>query len=496
MMSFLFRLPDNLVAEILCERLDICDVGRLDSAVCSSANREQFLQMAYNNHGTPYKLKENDQFIDWCIQRHALVDGFNLADQICSNSKKLKTLVALNAPVAKWIYCGQISFLSPLEVLPYCERLNTLTVNGNAMMNAEAIACAVEHCPRLTRVVHCGSSTTAESIQLAFRKCTTVKELEFCGNIMNNQLTKVIAMHALEVLQARYSTIPEEVQLAIGRNCPNLRILVMFESSCGPFGEILNHSGTNDGVRAILNGCPLLTSIDVHHAVGISTELRVEMARRCKLTRLDMSSWTGLDTALFRGICMVSPLLEAAVQDASTELQSLIQLTDEDVTVLAEHCPLLHTIQLPGMTGLSHASRRALARPGNQLRRLVLHRNCADPSPSAADATMELVGARCPQLTAIVVPADTTDRGITAVARGCPNLKALGLSHCLHLTDVGLTAVAQHCRRLRVLELEGCVGITAAGVRVLRERYSRTELCDVFLGLSTELLAVFNGTCE
>ncbi|XP_007938436.1 leucine-rich repeat-containing protein 29 [Orycteropus afer afer] len=84
-----------------------------------------------------------------------------------------------------------------------------------------------------------------------------------------------------------------------------------------------------------------------------------------------------------------------------------------------------------------------------------------------------------------------TDRGLVAVARGCPSVEHVVLSHCSCLTDEGwaqaasswprlqhlnmsscsqlteqtLDTIGQACKQLRVLDVAMCPGITMAAVR-------------------------------
>ncbi|XP_054104782.2 uncharacterized protein LOC118142848 isoform X2 [Callithrix jacchus] len=94
------------------------------------------------------------------------------------------------------------------------------------------------------------------------------------------------------------------------------------------------------------------------------------------------------------------------------------------------------------------------------------------------------------QLSLSLLPA-LTDKGLVAVARGCPSLERLVLSHCSRLSDEGwaqaastwprlqhlnlsscsqltehtLDAIGQACRQLRVLDVAMCPGINMAAVR-------------------------------
>lgn len=70
-----------------------------------------------------------------------------------------------------------------------------------------------------------------------------------------------------------------EVVTAIGQHCPKLHTMHIFYAT--------EKRLTDEAVRVLLQGCPLLQETDVIGAVGISHELRVELVRR----RIWMKSW-------------------------------------------------------------------------------------------------------------------------------------------------------------------------------------------------------------
>lgn len=63
------------------------------------------------------------------------------------------------------------------------------------------------------------------------------------------------------------------------------------------------------------------------------------------------------------------------------------------------------------------------------------------------------------QLSLSLLPA-LTDKGLVAVARGCPNLERLALSHCSLLSDEGWAQAASSWPRLQHLNLSSCSQLT------------------------------------
>ncbi|CAM6113661.1 unnamed protein product [Calypogeia fissa] len=63
-----------------------------------------------------------------------------------------------------------------------------------------------------------------------------------------------------------------------------------------------------------------------------------------------------------------------------------------------------------------------------------------------------------------------TDKGVVAVAEGCPDLRVLSLSGCHKLTISSARALAFHCRKLEALILSRCDKFTDAAVAALLPR--------------------------
>ncbi|XP_066329737.1 EIN3-binding F-box protein 1-like [Miscanthus floridulus] len=60
-----------------------------------------------------------------------------------------------------------------------------------------------------------------------------------------------------------------------------------------------------------------------------------------------------------------------------------------------------------------------------------------------------------------------TDAGLAEIAAGCPSLERLDISRCPLITDKGLAAVAQGCPNLVSLTIEACSGVANEGLRAI-----------------------------
>ena len=71
------------------------------------------------------------------------------------------------------------------------------------------------------------------------------------------------------------------------------------------------------------------------------------------------------------------------------------------------------------------------------------------------------VVSKCTQLSSLNLSCcKITDEAVVAAARGCPQLKALGLHGCGNITDAAVVAVASECKLLMALNLGLCIKIT------------------------------------
>ena len=63
-----------------------------------------------------------------------------------------------------------------------------------------------------------------------------------------------------------------------------------------------------------------------------------------------------------------------------------------------------------------------------------------------------------------------TDKGVTALAAGCPKLELLSLHGLRGVTDASVAALAQRCASsLHTLDVSGCVGIAQRDRDSLRQ---------------------------
>ncbi|XP_019511687.1 PREDICTED: leucine-rich repeat-containing protein 29 isoform X1 [Hipposideros armiger] len=93
------------------------------------------------------------------------------------------------------------------------------------------------------------------------------------------------------------------------------------------------------------------------------------------------------------------------------------------------------------------------------------------------------------QLSLSLLPA-LTDKGLVAVARGCPSLERLALSHCNLLSDDGWTQAANFWPRLQHLNLSSCCQLTEQTLDTIGQACKQIQMLDVAMCPGISMAAV------
>ncbi|KAM5208267.1 exocyst complex component 3-like protein isoform 8-T9 [Hipposideros larvatus] len=93
------------------------------------------------------------------------------------------------------------------------------------------------------------------------------------------------------------------------------------------------------------------------------------------------------------------------------------------------------------------------------------------------------------QLSLSLLPA-LTDKGLVAVARGCPSLERLALSHCNLLSDDGWAQAANFWPRLQHLNLSSCSQLTEQTLDTIGQACKQIQMLDVAMCPGISMAAV------
>jgi hypothetical protein len=463
--AILFTLPEAVIRHVLVGWLMLHDVSRVDSAFCTVKMRPAFLYLAYGDANT-YTLKNDrrafgieyhlsERCAVWCLIRNACVDGMSMRTDLTGDDTLHARFLAQHGRHIRWIDAAEFSEYAASSVLRHlalwCPAIREMRLRSQCKESARICwddclfnftqACGLIECLELVSIV-----TSTDGLARALRDCKNIRSLTISN--ANCPIPSEVALPTLVHLALHDCKATDTIMTSIASCCPLLQTLLAFQ------GNYI----TDVGVRAVLQGCPLLRETDVEYAHSISSELRVELAKRAQLKEVDFQRWLNIDEGLVLEVLRVSPSVTKLTH-------SIASLSDETLTMSAQFCPLLEVLNIvSGGYCVSNAAMMQLLKPGNKLRRVRL---CG--CTRLGDDVLLAMGQHCPLLS-VLVCADLglTDEAVIQLAQGCPELTLLDLKGT-SVADTGITALALHCRGLQYLNLTACSNVTMHGVRALSE---------------------------
>jgi hypothetical protein len=315
-MCVLFRLPDVLAILLLVDWLTIRSVVQLDSACCCRTSRTQ-LYCLFNSQFTtftvnPFRQKRNSSLLRWVSTRNAKVDGLYLLTGFSASGQPLQKSLAPSGTTVRWVVSfaeGRVNCSvrqqTLLEIAQRCPDIHTAVVRCDEVEDwGECLVVSTKTLTRLTCLSLTGITVSRAQLATILSHCTQLQSLNVRS--YDAVIPVDIALPTLKSLMAYSNSLSDEVLIAIGQRCATLQTLHMFKLSRWNAARLRI---SDVGVRAVLQGCPLLRDTDVEKAKDISPELRLEMARRRCYTDLKFYQWEGVTEVLARDILRVCPNL-------------------------------------------------------------------------------------------------------------------------------------------------------------------------------------------
>ncbi|KAJ3312470.1 hypothetical protein HDV04_003070 [Boothiomyces sp. JEL0838] len=211
---------------------------------------------------------------------------------------------------------------------------------------------------------------------------------------------------------------------------------------------------TDSGVLAVLEKAPNLVKINLGYCKNLTEKIMNHIAWST-MKEVNIQRCTGIHDSGFKSWMEkgISPTISIPLGSLIFALEDLNLsdcsfLTDETIQVLGTRCP--------------------------QLKRLCLSFCCSLTENFALPLT-----AGCPYINVLDVSycgGAVTDSSVLTLARGLPNLQALGLRGCVQLTDTGLEYLATYALGLNVINFTQCKNVSPNIVKKLGISWNITSL--------------------
>jgi hypothetical protein len=488
--NILERLPELLSHLVMTEWLILRDVVRLDSALCRGDWLGQALSLSHGKLTTfkvnPESCQRNVKaMLRWAVTKNVGLNGISIGENTNRRDRLRRAFLTSSGPEVRWIHShigSKSDVLTLFDVATRCPHTEKLTIMQTHQIPPSFreillllsdptntlddthwdrdLPVITQWFQRLTHLtlIHV-ENLYSEGLATALSHCQFLTELEIRDGWLDVPLE--VAIPTLKSLTLAAPGVYDETLIAIGHKCADLETLRVFKSCLYNYPDLLI---TDVGLRAVLEGCPLLRETDVEHAVGISDDLRVELARRRDFKTLAMGDWSWMSDGLLQGVLRASPNL------MELKCWCCEGLTDVMLAVCAQHCRRLTTLTLIDCREVTDGGVRAFVSVLTRLH--ALHFWTCE---KLGEETVLAVAEHCPLLKELSCPFNASDAAVAVLAERCPHLTKLGFASTHELGDNGLIALATHCNRLKELYLYYCPNITMLGVRALAESCPRLE---------------------
>jgi hypothetical protein len=451
-------LPEVLLRSLLVDWLRLGYAIRLDTAFCLHESRNLFVTLTRGQLAT-YSVTSCQQdekleaVLRGLLQKGTRLDGLHIDGSFKCEIDVLHAYLKVNGAAVRWIQLDTSGDMSMegqqalSEVTTWCPNVVKLHLRSGYSPSQEVydshIVTFAEVFTELFELSLSCNQLTTKTLADALVHCKRLEKLNIYAPC---DLPVEVALPTLKSLAI--CSMSDAVLMAIGQRCRKLESFRFFLES--------RDSYTDVGVRALLQGCPLLRPTDVQYAKGISTAVRVELVMRSKLTHFYSSQWPGINEELAQGVLEVGSELRAV----NFEYQKWV--TDATVVTCAHYCSALEYVTLRECHLITNDSVCELVRRrGSKLLKISVG-GC----PLLTDKAVLAVAEHCPQLREMSCPFAVSDAAVVKLAEGCPELRYVNVNHS-DVGDRGIKALAKLCPKIDNLFLVKCPRITMKGVKAV-----------------------------
>ena len=418
-------LPTDLLADILTKWLHIRDVGRLDSAHCNKAQRNELLQFLDNDTLVfPMVISVWKGMLEWVLRRRVRMEGFVFERNFNLLFESTTNFIALNGQhISNLCFnsCDRETLLDPLTDVSFaCPNLQIVSfgkceikscIRGILTGCKKLYRLHFENCTNISDTcvakIHCPSIT-----QLVMKDCATDSALTAFANACPNLLS----------LELEQGSLTDASFIAIADNCPALMLLTI-ESVCAI---------SDVAVVSIAKKCSSIVYIEMRNCARLTNSSIEALAQNCSNLKeiTVVGSCTITDAALIRlarELWWLSKLI----------LDGCSRITDVGIIAVAEHRKLLTELSLSGMRNVTNTAVLAIANSCTKITKL----NISDTK--VTDEGIAVIAQKSVQLRELICKRCSllTERGYFTLTHQFPQLTSLTVS----VKDSMITPLTKLC---------------------------------------------------
>ena len=528
-MPFLLQISEDGLLQLFSNWLDIQSLSAFDIAIACRRERLIWLTcLRAIDSAAINSFFHYPSSIKWLIERNITISNIRINPNYVIGKSQFEGLITSSVRAINFRGCDlPDGILTSLALA--CPLLQHVDLEDCGAHDADMIAFAKE-CPRLEWIsLRFSRGIGATGFMALTENCPLLRSVDFSGfeHLTDMGLIALaIGCPLLKSVKVRYQNVSARSRLdTLKYRCPKGSV---YHSYHEDYWEV-----SDDGVVALVQGCPQLEIIDLTACRNLTAVSIAAIAACCPLLKsIDIGAKIFVHAGdILAGLAQGCTQMTTMRLDCAEDEKCInVDITDEHISVLAQCCPMLHTIDLNGCTRVTDVGIEAIAlgcpllkvlsvRDANRLTGaslLALGAGCPllEEFSYSKQATFtdtdfsflltecphlrvvecrnhvtpwQVLAEKCPNLQYILLHGDrqcamivrgchklevveigsTTTDGVKTIARGSPLLSDIRLCDCDGVTDEGIIVLAGCCPMLHTIDLTGCTRVTDIGVETI-----------------------------
>jgi hypothetical protein len=475
MISLFSTLPDSLILNLLSVWANTADFGRLDSALCSELERENFLRVARSPHfvlDPPAGVISQGQFTNWLFKRQFSTSALDVNSFLMQNRLARSRYIEQRGHHVRTVNTssGSTSIRALGSALPFIVRaVNNPTAFISIDAQDSALQLICEYC-RNVRIFHCRGSLGNIGIDHVVRWGETLTHLTItvvgfredffvlglkCPSLIELTLHSDgnVSFRSEVDPWAKFFEVCATTLRKVSSTLPlGDRMCGIIAARCPLLEELDVPTMSNATMVALANGCPSLSTLKMGICSGPNLAGVSAIAQNGALTQLSVAYSARVPNEVIHEVAVHCRQLQH-VSFVSTPL-----LTDLSLAVLGQNCPQLRSCHFEDLN-ISHEGLQSLAVGCLLLEGLRVLR-CRAVGPA-----LEAIPVNCPHLRVFLVPEVAVPaRMVTLLSEQCPRLEKVRISG-RDIGDAEVSALTRQCAKLTHLDVRG-TSVTSLGARI------------------------------